>query len=206
MATSDSPGPGQQIESNTNTPSWTVAYNWVKLQRKIITYLITWDIGKVVLHPHISGIFLGNLHLHDLIKFPKYSQFYAWFLLSILLICGSSLHALYFSIAPIDINRKPPHIRRIESKYQAWNWLLEIELVCVNAHFLKDARNVWMKKDNISNISYELFFFVILLNCRPPFRGRIAFNLPAGTWACSGCHRQPLCCRWHLRERHCIMM
>ena len=28
----------------------------------------------------------------------------------------------------------------------------EIELIHVNTHFLKDARNVWMKEDNISNI------------------------------------------------------
>ena len=71
-----------------------------------------------------SGIFLGNVHLHGLIQFPKYSQFHAWYLLSILLMHGGSLHTLHFSSAPIDKNRKPPtHIRRIESKYQAWNWL-----------------------------------------------------------------------------------
>ena len=105
-------------------PCCMVAYNWVKLQRKIITFLITWDVGKVVLHPHISGIILGNVHLHGLIKFPKYSQFYTWYLLSILLMFGSSsLHTLYFSSAPIDKNRKPSYIRRLESKYWMWNWL-----------------------------------------------------------------------------------
>ena len=65
---------------------------------------------------------LGNVHLHGLIQFHKYSQFHAWYLLSILLICGGSLHTLYFSSAPIDKNRKPTHIRRIGSKYQALNW------------------------------------------------------------------------------------
>ena len=43
---------------------------------------------------------LGNVHLHRLIQFPKYSKFYAWYLLSILPMCGGSLHALYFSSAP----------------------------------------------------------------------------------------------------------
>ena len=35
-----------------------------QLQRKIITYLTIRDLGNVVLlHPHIFGIFLGNVHL-----------------------------------------------------------------------------------------------------------------------------------------------
>ena len=68
-----------------------------KLKKKIIAYLITWDVGNVVLHPHISGIFLGNVHLYRLIKFLKYSQFHAWYLLSILLMCGGLLLTLYFS-------------------------------------------------------------------------------------------------------------
>ena len=42
------------------------AYNWVKLQRKIITYLITWDVGDFLLHPHILGIFLENVHLEQI--------------------------------------------------------------------------------------------------------------------------------------------
>ena len=58
-----SPVPSQQNPKQ--YPLCTPAYNWVKLQWKIITYLITWDVGNVVLlHPHISGIFLGNVHLH----------------------------------------------------------------------------------------------------------------------------------------------
>ena len=98
--------------------------NWVKLQRKIITYLITWHVGNVsLLHPHISGIFVGNVHLHGLGQFPKYSQFQVWYLLSVLLMCGGLLHTLYFSSTSIDKNCKSSHIRRIESKYQAWNRL-----------------------------------------------------------------------------------
>ena len=58
-------------------------------------------VGNVVLlKPHISGLFLGNVNLHGLIKFPKYSQFHAWYLIPILLMCGGSLHTLYFSSAP----------------------------------------------------------------------------------------------------------
>ena len=50
-----------------------------------------------------------------------------------------------------------------------------------------------------------LFFFVILFNCRPPYSGGIAFDLPAGTWDISGCHRKPPCCVRHLNERHCTI-
>ena len=122
MTTAGIPGPGQEIESNPLLHCG-LQY-WVKLQRKIIIYLLTWDVGNVVLlHPHISGIFLGNVHLHELIQFPNYSQFHALYLSSILLMYGGSLHTLYFSGAPIDKNLKPSHIRRTESKYQAWNWL-----------------------------------------------------------------------------------
>ena len=98
-----------------------MAYNWIKLQRKIITYVITWNVENVVLlHPHISGIFLGNVHLHGLIQFLKDSQFHAGYLHSILLICGGSLQTLYFSSAPIDKITNP---HTLEIKYQAWNWL-----------------------------------------------------------------------------------
>ena len=76
-------------ENRKHYPRCTVAYNWVKLQRKIIMYLITWDVGNfVLLHPHISGIFLENVHLHGLIKFLKYSQFHDWHLLPILPMCA----------------------------------------------------------------------------------------------------------------------
>ena len=41
----------------------------------------TWDVN--LLKSHSSGIFLGNMHLHGLIQFPKYNEFHAWHLLSI---------------------------------------------------------------------------------------------------------------------------
>ena len=43
----------------------------------------------------------------------------------------------------------------------------EDELMCVNAHFLKkkDARNVWMKENNISNISCYKVAYVIIFLC-----------------------------------------
>ena len=90
----------------------------------------------------------------------------------------------------------------------------------VNAHFLKDSRNVWMKEVNISNIScYKVVIIIIIIiiiilnniiiilvilhNCWPPCNGSIAYDFPAGTWGISGCHRQPPCYGWHLSEMHC---
>ena len=95
------------------------------------------------------------MHLHRLIKFLKYTQFHAWYLLSILLMCEGLLHTLYFSSASKDKNCKPPHIRRTESKYQAWNWVYFRNLInpCKCTFHWKDARDVWMKEDNISNIT-----------------------------------------------------
>ena len=73
-----------------------------------ITYLITCDAGNVaLLHLHISAMFIGNVHLHGLIQFLQYSKFHALDFLTIFLMCGGSLHTLYFSSTPIDKNRKP---------------------------------------------------------------------------------------------------
>ena len=59
------------------------------LQLSKITKKNNHSVGNVVfLHPHICGIFLGNMHLHGLIKFSKYNQLHTWYLLSILLMCG----------------------------------------------------------------------------------------------------------------------
>ena len=76
-------------------PRCTVACDWIKLQIKIIVYLITYVGNVVLLHPYISGIFLGNVHFHELIQFPKYSEFHAWYLLSILLLCGGFAIFIY---------------------------------------------------------------------------------------------------------------
>ena len=63
-------GPSWQIKSN--TPLYGSLQLLSKITRKIITYRITGDVGNVVLlHPHISGIFLGNVHLHALIHLLK---------------------------------------------------------------------------------------------------------------------------------------
>ena len=59
MATADSSGPGRQIKSNYPPPLHG------SLQLSKITK-ITWDVGNVVLlHPHISDMFLGNVPLHS---------------------------------------------------------------------------------------------------------------------------------------------
>ena len=50
---------------------------------------------------------------------------------------------------------------------------------------------------------FVIIFLVILLNYRPPCDGGIAFVLPAGTWAISGCHRWPPCYGRHLSEKYC---
>ena len=49
-----------------------------------------------------------------------------------------------------------------------------------------------------------LFSLVILLSFRPPCSGGIAFDLPAGTWAISGCYCRSPCYGRHLSEMHCI--
>ena len=75
MSTADSTGPAGKLKA-IPCPRCMTAYNWVKLQRKVITCLITWDVGNVVLlHPQISGIFSGKVNLHGLTQFPKYSHF-----------------------------------------------------------------------------------------------------------------------------------
>ena len=90
-------------DGNRQYPRCTVVYNWVKLQRKIITYLITWDIGNVVLHSYI---------------------------------------------------------RRIESKYQAWNWLYFRNWInpCECSFPNKMTELVWMKEENISHYKVLDYF------------------------------------------------
>ena len=63
------------------------------------------------------------------------------------------MHTLYFSSAAIDKNCKPNTVEELKASIRREiHSILEGELIRVNAHFLKDARNVWMKEDNISNI------------------------------------------------------
>ena len=157
---------------------------------------------------------LGNVYLYGLIEFLKYSQFHAWYLLSILLICGGSLYILYFSSVLIDKNCIPvsPHIRRIEIKYHMWNWLYFRNWInpckCIFPKKMPPEMYGWRRTTFPTSpvIRYAIIFFVILLNCRPPCSRDIAFDLPAGTWAISGCHRWLLCCGHHLSERHCIIL
>ena len=114
-------------------PRCTVAYNSVKLQRKIIMYLITWDVGNVILlYPHISDIFLGNVHLHALIHLLK-SQFHTWYLLSILL-CGGlrflsmgHLKNKLYATNPHTLEELKASIRCEIDYFGRW----------INAHFLK---------------------------------------------------------------------
>ena len=84
----------------------------------------------------------------------------------------------------------------------------KIELIRVNACFLKRCQIcVDEGVQHFQHLMLQgtwLFFFVILLNCRKPCSGSIAFDLPTGTWANSGCHRQLPCCGWHLSKRHCV--
>ena len=83
----------------------------------------------------------------------------------------------------------------------------EIELIRVNARFLKrypkcvDEGGQHFQTSHV--IRYVIIFLVILLNCRQPCSGGIAFDLPAGTWSISGYHRQLPCSGRHLSLRHC---
>ena len=76
-------------------------------------------------------------------------------LVSILLMCGfRCIHNIFLSIS-IDKNRRTPHIRIIKTSIRGEIDCISVfELMRVNAHFLKRSRNVWMKEDNISSISY----------------------------------------------------
>ena len=125
------------------TNSWNIgfchckaAYNWEKLQRKIMTYLITWDVGNVVLlHPHISDIFLCNVYLHGLIQFPKYNQLHTWYLLSILLMCGVLRILSIWQLKNKVYATNPPHIRRTKANIRREiDCISEIELTpcCLN--------------------------------------------------------------------------
>ena len=53
--------------------------------------------------------------------------------------CGGLLHTLYFSSAPLDKNRKPPHtLEELKASIRREkDCILEIELMYVNAHLLK---------------------------------------------------------------------
>ena len=74
----------------------------------------------------------------SMIEFQKYSQFHALYLLSILLMCGGSLHTLYFSSAPIDKNYKPRTLEELKASIRREvDSISEIELIRVNAHLLK---------------------------------------------------------------------
>ena len=116
MATADSPDASWQIESNTPLHGG-LRLSKITKRNNHVPYNMRCCSPSSIHFWHL----LGNVNLLGLIKFPNYSHFHAWYLLSILLMCGGSLHTLYFSSAPIDKNRKHPHIRT--EKYQAWNWL-----------------------------------------------------------------------------------
>ena len=124
--------------------------------------------------------------------------------------CGGSLHTLYFSSAPIDKNRKHPHIR-IESKVSDGNWLYFGNYITLCKYtFSKKMPEMcgWRRKHFQRPLlkSMWIFLFEILHNCRLSCSGDIAFDFPAGTWTTSGCHRQPPCCWRHLSERQGIHM
>ena len=209
MATAHRAGPGRQIESNTPAVRGLQLSKITKKNNHVPYNMRCWKCcpPSSIHFRHL----LGNMHLHGLIKFQKYSLFHAWYLLSIFLMCGGSLHTLYFSSVPIDKNRKPPHIRRILLKAsirREIDCISEIELICVISHFLKrcqkcvdDGRHHFQ---HLMFISAWLVFFEMLLNFRPLCCGGTAFDLPVGIWDISGCHRQPPCCGRHLSERYCI--
>ena len=96
-----------------------------------------------------------------------------------------------------------------KSKYQAWNWLYFGILInpctCIFPKRMLEMcgwrRTTFPTSHVIRNV---IIFFVILLNCRQLCSGGIILDLPAGTWAISGCHRQPSCRRRHFSKRHCI--
>ena len=183
-----------------------VAYNCVKLQRKIITYLITWDV--ILLHPHISGIFLANVHLHGLIQFLKYSQFHVWYLLSIILMCG----CLWF--LSMGCTWKIKCMQWTLTHEKNWKQVSGKKLTVFRKlnpckyTFPEKMSKMWGSRRTIFPTSHVIRYMIIFLcnftQLYAAVHWGIAFDLPAGTWAISCCHRQPLCCRRHLSERHCM--
>ena len=84
MATVDRPGPGWQTKSNTPEARQLQLSKITKKNNHVSYNMRCW---KCPLSTHFWH-FLGNVHLHVLIQFPKYGQFHASYLLSILLMCG----------------------------------------------------------------------------------------------------------------------
>ena len=109
----------------------------------------------------------------------------------------------------LSVVNESPHIRRIESKYLAWNWFYFGRRInaCKYTFTKKMPEMCGWKRTTFTTshvIRCMIIFFVILLNCRLLCRGGgIAFNLLVGIWAISGCHCQPPCYERHLSEMHC---
>ena len=112
----------------------------------------------------------------------------------------------FFFRCSIDKNRKSPHIRRIESK---WNWLYFVNRInpC-KCRFPKKMPEMcgWRRTTFPTShvIRFVIIFFVVLLYCRPSCSGGIAFDLQARAWAISRCHRHPTYYWRHLSKRHCM--
>ena len=94
----------------------------------------------------------------------------------------------------------------------AWNWFYFGRWInACKCKFPKKMpemcgwRRTTLPSSHIIRFVIWLFFFVILLNCRPPCSGGIVLYLPVGTWAISGYHRWPQCYGRHLSEKHCTI-
>ena len=69
-----------------------------------------------------------------------------------------------------------------------------LELLCVNAHFLKRCQKCVDEGQLLSPvIRYVITFLCNFTHLYAIVQRGIAFDLQAGTWAITGCHRQPVC-------------
>ena len=98
------------------------------------------DVGSVVLlHPLICGSFLGNVHLHGLIKFPKHKS------ISRLIFNSSNVwefvaYTIFF-MCPIDKNANPQTLEEFKVSIRCKiDCISEIQSMRVNAHFLKRSQ------------------------------------------------------------------
>ena len=139
MAIADSPR--SRPANRKQYPRCTTAYNWVKLQRKTITYLLTWDVGNVVLlYPHISGIFFRKLAftwINSIYEIQSISRL-------ILAFNSSNMWGLRFLSMGHLKNKvyatNPTHYKnwnQVSSIRREIGCISETEWIHVNAHFLK---------------------------------------------------------------------
>ena len=91
------------------------------------------------------------MRLDGLIQFQKYSQFLAWHLFSVLLMCVDLRFLCMGALEKLSVCNEPPHTKRIESKFIC---IFEIlGRVNLSGHW----RPYWMMSDDDDNDGQMIF-------------------------------------------------